>query len=201
MKRISILAVAVLALANLAQAQVTYVGPPAGYGASNAAYGVRGVYSTRPRTTVFYQPTIMPQQANSYVPGSEPAQGQLRAYPVVAAPPGVTGVPSDSAGVVVPRFEPDVTYVGPNRYMAGYRGNVRRPFVPSATGMGLPLVQFGGLADNFAPIDYDYPTYGLFSGYNGTLVPGAAQPMGGYEANYPVEQFTPTEEYAAPLGQ
>lgn len=135
-------------------------------------YAARGSVYAVPRTTVFYQPTIQSGGARGYVPNSEPAQGQLRAYPALSVPPGRSGVPGDPAGVVVPRIEPDLAVYTPNRQLVGYRGGyVARRFFANQSGNGLPLVQFGGLSENIAPVDYTLPMYPVFAGYNGTLVP------------------------------
>jgi hypothetical protein len=130
---------------------------PRGY---RTVVGYRGIVTTRPMM------------------GGNPAAGQLRSFPLVAAPLAVTGVPGDPAGTFTPPLQTDVTFMGPPRYMAGYRGTVRPPVFNSPTGgSGLPLVQFGGFADNIAPIEFAYPLSSTAAGYNGTLAPVSAMPM------------------------
>jgi hypothetical protein len=110
-------------------------------------------------------------------PGSEPTPGQLRGYPLFKPGPSVAAIPGDPAGVYKTPLVPDITYVGPRPYSAGYRDlnrfGRRRLFPTPPGGTGLPLILNGGFFDNTAPIEFTYPAYPVFSGYLGSVAPAA----------------------------
>jgi hypothetical protein len=124
------------------------------------------------RTTVGYRGIVI----TSAVPGSEPAAGQLRAFPLVAGPLAVAGVPGDPSGVWVPPITPDVTFLGPSQHVVGYGGvaapDRRRLFPTPPGGSGLPLVTHGG----FSPDTYPLPP--PYAGYYGTVTPVYSAPNG-----------------------
>lgn len=133
--------------------------------------------STAQPATVGYRGIVV----SSAVRGSEPAAGQLRAYPLVQGPLAVAGVPGDRSGVFVPPYSPDVTYLGPNRHTAGYAGwgvtPQRRLFPPPPGGSGLPLVTDGGFSYGSVAAMNDALTP-PYAGYYGTVTPVYASPPG-----------------------
>ncbi len=112
---------------------------------------------------------------SSALPGSEPAAGQLRSYPLMGGPVAVSGIPGDPAAQYVVPYQPDVTFRGQSGYVAGYAGTAgsgrRTVFRPAPGGSALPLVLYGGFAENAMPVEDTYPVYRTYSGYYGTLAP------------------------------